>query len=66
MNIPAIRAHLKKAAAREPEELRPLINLLSKQLSSAGRGTGDDRKALWPEIEKNMTNIERARGGNGR
>lgn len=44
MNIPAIRAQLKKAAAREPA-LKPIADLLSKQLGSFERGGDEDQKA---------------------
>lgn len=63
MNIPALRAHLKKAAAREPEEVRPIADLLSKQIGAYGRGSADDRKALEPEILKSVANIEKAADG---
>lgn len=62
MKIPAIRAHLKKAAAREPA-LKPAADLLSKQLGTFDRGNSDDRKALAPEILKSVANIEKAISG---
>lgn len=60
MKIPAIRAHLKKAAAREPEELQPIVILLSKQLGAYDRSNADDRKALAAEMLKSVAKIEKA------
>lgn len=63
MNIPALRTHLKKAAAREPEELQPIADLLSKQLGAYARGGDEDKAALRPEILRSVANIEKAASG---
>lgn len=62
MKIPAIRAHLKKAATREPA-LQKVIGVLRKQLGNYQRGNTDDRKALKPEILKIVANVEKATCG---
>ena len=59
----AIRKQLKKAAARESEELQPIADLLSKQLGTYDRSNADDRKALAPEILRSVARIEKAACG---
>lgn len=59
MNIPTIRAQLKKAVARKPEAA-PLIDVLRTQLGNFERGNDEDKAALRPVILKSVGGIEKA------
>lgn len=59
--ITAIRDDLKRAAAREPEQVRSFLATLDKQLKGWAKGDSADHAALRPEIEKNIKRIEKAR-----
>lgn len=59
--IDTIRNNLRKAAARQPGEMQPVIRLLDKQLRNFERGSPDDKAALRQVIRASLKRIE-ARG----
>lgn len=58
-SIAAIRKALKRAAELEPENARPFIATLDKQLK--GWAKDENREHLRPRIEETIARIERAR-----